>query len=78
MVRYRGQHSVHEEWVYNGADIDGAKVLWARDLGLEQNDKLFAYFRDRTVWLVEPGDSSDSISLQPYHPGPVGEYEPDY
>lgn len=67
MVRYRGHHSVHEEWVYNGAEIDGAKVLWARDLGGEQNDKLFAYFKGRTVWLVEPGE--DSTPLLPYHEG---------
>jgi len=78
MVRYIDHHSVHDEWVYNGADLDGAKVLWARDLGPEQNAKLFAYYKDRTVWLVEPGDASDSVSLRPYDPGPIGNYEPDY
>ena len=78
MVRYSQGHSVHDEWVFNGADLDGAKVLWARDLGPEQNAKLFAYYKGRTVWLVEPGDSSDSVSLQPYRSGPVGQYEPDY
>jgi hypothetical protein len=76
MVRYRRHHSVHEEWVFNGADIDGAKVLWARDLGPEQNTRLFAYFKDRTVWLVEPGE--DATPLEPYRPGPAGEYEPEY
>jgi hypothetical protein len=67
MVRYRGHHSVHEEWVFNGAEIDGAKVLWARDLGPEQNTRLFAYFKDRMVWLVEPGE--DSTPLLRYHEG---------
>ena len=76
MVRYVDHHSVHEEWVYNGADLDGAKVLWARDLGPEQDAKLFAYYKDRTVWLVEPG--GDSVSLTAFRPGPIGEYEPDY
>jgi hypothetical protein len=28
------------------------------------------------IWLVEPGDPSDPITLQPYRLGPVGEYEP--
>ncbi len=32
IVDYSETHSVHDEWVYNGADIDGSKVLWARDL----------------------------------------------
>jgi hypothetical protein len=78
MVRYVHGHSVHDEWVFNGADLDGAKVLWARDLGPEQNAKLFAYYKGRTVWLVEPGDPAESVSLQPYRPGPVGQYEPEY
>jgi hypothetical protein len=76
MVRYVDHHSVHEEWVYNGADLDGAKVLWGRDLEPRQNAKLFAYYKDRTIWLVEPG--SDSVSLTEYRPGPVGDYEPEY
>jgi hypothetical protein len=78
MVRYAAGHSVHDEWVFNGADLDGTKVLWARDLGPEQDGKLFAYYKGRTVWLVEPGDSSVPVSLQPYRPGPVGDYEPEY
>jgi hypothetical protein len=42
------------EWVYNGADIDAAPVVWARDMGREANARLLDYFRDRQVWLVEP------------------------
>jgi len=29
MVRYEeDNHNIHDEWVYNGAEIDNAKVLW--------------------------------------------------
>ena len=54
LVRYGEGHSVHEEWVYNAADIDGSKIIWARDLPGEVNDQLFHYYRDRTIWLATP------------------------
>jgi hypothetical protein len=66
MVRYEDEHNIHDEWVYNGADIDGAKVLWARELTAEQNAKLFAYFKDRQIWLATP--DTDNTSLEPYSP----------
>jgi len=60
----RGDHEFHREWVYNGAEIDSAKVLWARELDSEQNAKLLAYFRNRHVWLVGP--DKDNTELIPY------------
>ncbi len=66
MVRYEEDHNLHDEWVYNGAEIDTAKVLWARELDPAQNAKLFAYFKDRQVWLVEP--DTDNTELIPYEP----------
>jgi len=66
MVRYGGDHNIHDEWVYNGADIDAAKVLWARELTPEQNQKLFEYFKDRQIWLVTP--DTDNTYLEPYSP----------
>ena len=68
VVRYEEDHNIHDEWVYNGAEIDSAKVLWARELDAEQNAKLLAYFKDRHVWLVEP--DKDNAELIPYTPLP--------
>ena len=68
VVRYGEEHNIHDEWVYNGADIDGAKVLWSRELSPEQNARLFAYFKDRQVWLVTP--DTDNTSLEPYSSPP--------
>ena len=63
LVRYGQGHSVHEEWVYNAADIDASKVVWARDLPGECNAQLFNYYCDRTIWLAEPDGDSASLGL---------------
>lgn len=52
-VRYSPLHEF-EEWVHNGADIDDSRMIWARDLGMDEDAKLIAYYHDRTVWLLEP------------------------
>jgi hypothetical protein len=67
LVRYeKDNHNIHDEWVYNGGEIDNAKVLWARELDAQQNAKLFAYFHDRKFWLVTP--DSDNTYLEVYTP----------
>jgi hypothetical protein len=66
MVRYGRPHYIHDEWVYNAAEIDSAKVVWARELHNEQDEKLFSYFKDRRVWLIEPDKSP--VELRPYLP----------
>lgn len=53
-VRYAPQHIFQEEWVWNAADIDAAREVWARDLGPEENAKLLAYYPTRTPLLFEP------------------------
>ncbi len=66
VVRYSDDHNIHDEWVYNGADIDGSRIIWARELDADQNEKLFAYFKDRHIWLVEP--DVDNTEIKPYTP----------
>jgi hypothetical protein len=53
-VHYAPQHMFQEEWVWNAADIDGARIVWARDLGPEENARLTAYYPTRTPLLFEP------------------------
>ena len=62
IVRYSPEHDVVHEWVYNRADIDDAKVVWAREMGPLENSELLSYFRDRTAWLVEPDQAPAGLS----------------
>jgi len=64
IVRYNQYHNTDNEWVYNEADIDAAKVVWARDMGDAGNAELFRYFPHRRVWLAEPDLAPPR--LQPY------------
>jgi hypothetical protein len=64
LVSYAMGHNFHHEWVYNDANIDAAKVAWARDMGNAANQELLAYFKDRHAWRVN-GDASPP-RLEPY------------
>jgi hypothetical protein len=61
IVRYSASHYVNDEWVYNDADIDGSKVVWARDMGPE-NAELVRYFHDRKTWILEPDYNPPKLS----------------
>lgn len=64
IVRYSENHNPMDEWVYNAADIDSSKVIWARDMNLGDNAELAAHYKNREVWLVEP--DTIPIRVTPY------------
>ncbi len=69
LVRYGRGHSPHDEYVYNRADIDGSEIVWARDMGLEQNEELLRYFSERSVWLFQPYGEPAQLIPYPMTPG---------
>jgi hypothetical protein len=64
IVHYAPDHITHNEWVYNAADIDKSKIVWAREIPGSDLRPLLAYFKTRTVWRLD-ADSSPP-RLRPY------------
>ena len=69
LVRYQPGHNPHEEWVYNAADIDKSKIVWARENDPQSDRDLMDYFRNRQVWVAEP--DVNPPALMPYRLGHV-------
>ena len=65
IVEYAPEHNEHQEWVYNDADIDHAKVVWAREIPGRDLQPLLSYFADRKVWVVHP--EAEPPTLELYH-----------
>ena len=62
-VRYWPQHIFQDEWVYNAADIGQARIIWARDLGSSEDQKLLRYYPGRTAWLLQPDAMPPRLEL---------------
>jgi hypothetical protein len=64
VVTFGPDHNMVRAWVANGADLDGAAVVWARDMGPEKNRRLVEYYRDRQIWRLYADE--DPPRLEPY------------
>jgi hypothetical protein len=64
LVRYTPRHEPWQEWVFNGADPENERLVWARSLGPERDREVIAAYPGREVWLVQP-DFTDKL-LSPY------------
>jgi hypothetical protein len=63
VVRYGRHHRVHDEWVYNEADIEAARIIWAREMGQAGLDRLIEHFQDRTIWILEEDGGVPELRL---------------
>jgi hypothetical protein len=63
LVSYSSDFDLDREWVYNLADIDSSKIVWARDMGPEKNRELLAYYHGRQFWMVHANSSSPRLDI---------------
>ncbi len=65
IVRYAPDHDPLDEWVFNAADIDGSKVIWARSMDPDNDLQLIHYYGQRKAWLIQPDSSPNEITPYP-------------
>jgi hypothetical protein len=65
-VTYDDEVSLHEEWVWNRAELESSPVIFAHYLGDTKNAELVAAYPGRSLWLVIV--SSSDAGLRPYLP----------
>jgi len=63
LVQYGPRHDPWEELVYNAADIDGSRIIWARSVGSQKDSELIRYYSKRTAWLLE---EDSAVKLKRY------------
>ena len=63
IVRYQPDHNPFAEWVYNEANIDNAKVVWAHDMSTAENQELIRYFHGRQVWVLDADEEPTRLAL---------------
>ena len=74
VVHFAPLHPLRE-WIGNEANIDRSRIVWALDLGREENTKLRQYYPDRAVWLLEPDRQRPESRLAPYSDAPGLHFE---
>jgi hypothetical protein len=56
IVRYGANHPTGQEWVYNHANIDSSRIVWARGMDPANDRAVRCYFAARHAWIVD-GDA---------------------
>ena len=63
-VAYSAKYPYTDEWVFNGADISGERITFARICGPESDQALIRALPDRDVWLARP-DAHSLVKIDP-------------
>jgi len=66
VVTRKGTDQSEFDWVYNAADIDASKIVWARDQGPAKNQELINYYSTRKVWILDPNGTPPTLTPYPF------------
>lgn len=64
IVHDRDTAYIHCDWVHNDPDIDGQRIVWARDMGPYMDLYLLKYYKGRTIWWLDNDDGVNRV--RPY------------
>ena len=64
LVRDSPKRDILDQWVYNQADIDASKVIWAWEMDPAANRELMDYYQGRKAWLIQM--DTQPATLSPY------------
>ena len=62
IVRYSSSHDSVDDWVFNAANLEDSRVIWAREMQPADDQQLVEYYKDRNVWLIQPDIHPAEIS----------------
>jgi hypothetical protein len=65
LVRDSPNRDPLDQWVYNAADIDDSKVVWAREMDATNNRELMQYYGVPKAWLINMDTQPATISPYP-------------
>jgi hypothetical protein len=65
IVRYSPDHDPIDEWVYNAADVDSSRIVWARAMDPADDLELIRYYNQRRAWLIQPDSPAEQIVPYP-------------
>jgi uncharacterized SAM-binding protein YcdF (DUF218 family) len=52
-------------WLFNDPDLNNSRIIWAHDMGIEENQRLMKLYPNRHVWLVYKDDSMNRLTPYP-------------
>jgi hypothetical protein len=64
-VRYEAKHNWYDEWVFNDADINSSRIVFARVCTPDSDRALAESMKDRDVWMADLGASLELSRLAP-------------
>jgi hypothetical protein len=64
-VRYTPDHNCEDEWVYNDADMDHSRIIWAAEMDPASDAELMRDYSARDVLLVQPDVDNGKLSAYP-------------